>query len=267
MRGAQEGTQGAELTSTEKWQNMLEEVQLDGGPSNGVQASTSQSPAMTAASTPNDVPDAVNEPSESSIPPMDGQSIETNVPATVEGQIIGSQAIEGQVEEERQSSQTIRAEPLADRHNLSLWFPQIDHDEKESWRIWLSRRSRALMLQIGITVLVLVVNFTLTFIAFSRYPSMNGVGLIYSGDCSTVARLDQWIHLLINVMSTGMLSASNYCMQLQAAPTRADVDAAHRRNRWLDIGIPSLRNLGQIRGWRMCGWLLLAFSSVPLHLL
>ncbi|KAK6219148.1 hypothetical protein LQW54_002397 [Pestalotiopsis sp. IQ-011] len=54
------------------------------------------------------------------------------------------------------------------------------------------------MLQIGITVLVLVVNFTLTFIAFSRYPSMNGVGLIYSGDCSTVARLDQWIHLLIN---------------------------------------------------------------------
>ncbi|KAI0167247.1 hypothetical protein BJ166DRAFT_589777 [Pestalotiopsis sp. NC0098] len=172
---------------------MLEEVQSDGGPSNGVQASTSQSAAMTAASIPSDVPDSVNEPSESSIPPIEGQSIETDVPATVEGQIIGSQAIEGQVEEETQSSQTIRAEPLADRHNLSWWFPQIDHDEKESWRIWLSRRSRALMLQIGITVLVLVVNFTLTFIAFSRYPSTNGVGLIYSGDCSTVARLDQWI--------------------------------------------------------------------------
>lgn len=252
---------------------MLEgEVQsMEGGPSNGVQASTFQSPAMTETPIPDDVPDAVSEVSEPRNPPPEDQSMEINVSnATeghvVEGQAIESQAIEGQVNE-RQSSQTIRAEPLADRHNLSWWFPQIDHDEKESWRIWLSRRSRALMLQIGITVLVLVVNFTLTFIVFSRYPSMNGVGLIYSGDCNTVARLDQWIHLLINVMSTGMLSASNYCMQLQAAPTRADVDAAHRRNRWLDIGIPSLRNLGQIRGWRLCGWLLLAFSSVPLHLL
>lgn len=64
-----------------------------------------------------------------------------------------------------------------------------------------------------------------------------------------------------------MLSASNYCMQLQAAPTRANVDRAHTDNRWVDIGVPSLRNLKFIGNWRRFAWVLLAFSSVLIHLM
>jgi hypothetical protein len=80
-----------------------------------------------------------------------------------------------------------------------------------------------------------------------------------------VKRLDLWLHLLINLLSTGLLMASNYCMQLQAAPTRADIDRAHARGQWLDIGVPSLRNFGKIGRWRKFTWLLLAFSSLPIH--
>lgn len=156
---------------------------------------------------------------------------------------------------------------FADRKTLSGWFPQIKHDEDNSWRMWLSRRSRALMLQIGIIGVILMTNLGVTIFAVTSYGSRNGVGLIYNGDCSTVKKLDQWLHLLINLLGTGMLSASNYCMQLQAAPTRADVDRAHRDGKWLDIGIPSPRNLKYLSSWRRVSWTLLALTSIPIHLM
>jgi aryl carrier-like protein len=69
------------------------------------------------------------------------------------------------------------------------------------------------------------------------------------------------------VLSTGMLSASNFCIQLQASPTRADVDHVHKHNNWLDIGVPSLRNLRYISWWRLISYVILALSSLPIHLM
>jgi hypothetical protein len=82
-----------------------------------------------------------------------------------------------------------------------------------------------------------------------------------------VKNLDLWVHLLINILSTGMLSASNFCMQLQAAPTRANVDQAHENNEWMDIGVSSYRNLKYISKSRKVAWALLAVSSLPIHFL
>jgi hypothetical protein len=160
-----------------------------------------------------------------------------------------------------------RASRFAKKSELSWWFPQIEDDEKRSWRIWLSKRSRALLVNTGIVSSILTVNFSLTVFAVSQYGSQNGVGTIYEGSCDTVQKLDLWLHLLINLLGTGMLSASNYCMQLQAAPTRENVDEAHKIGKWLDIGVPSLRNLWYISNWRRFSWILLALSSVPIHLM
>lgn len=156
---------------------------------------------------------------------------------------------------------------FADRQTLSGWFPQIENDENNSWRIWFSRRSRALLIQIGIIGLILTTNLVVTIFAVTSYGSRNGVGLIYESDCSTVKQLDQWIHLLINLLGTGMLSASNYCMQLQASPTRENVDKAHGDGKWLDIGISSPRNLKYLSSWRRVSWALLALTSIPIHLM
>lgn len=161
-----------------------------------------------------------------------------------------------------------RASRVAGIIDLSQWFPQIsDNEESTQWRIWWSRRSRALMVQIVVIISILVSNLALTIVAVNRYDSESGVGLIYEGDCTTVAKLNLWLHLLINLLSTGMLSASNYCMQLQAAPTRRDINRAHGGNKWLDIGVPSVRNLAHISNWRRLSWFLLAFSSIPIHLM
>lgn len=133
-------------------------------------------------------------------------------------------------------------------------------------------------MQISLISAILAANLALTIFAVTHYGSQNGVGTIYEGDCNRVKTLDQWLHLLINLLSTGMLSASNYCMQLQAAPTRADIDRAHQarsheenrahqEGQWLDIGVPSLRNLRYISAWRRVAWALLAISSIPIHLM
>jgi hypothetical protein len=73
--------------------------------------------------------------------------------------------------------------------------------------------------------------------------------------------------LLINALSTILLSASNYTMQCLSAPTRSEVDDAHSTGKWLDIGVPSVRNLGRIARKRVILWWLLGASSLPLHLL
>ena len=78
--------------------------------------------------------------------------------------------------------------------------------------------------------------------------------------------LNFWLHMVINILSTSLLGASNYSMQCLSAPTRRDIDKAHSKRTWLDIGIPSYRNLAGISRLRLGLWCLLALSSIPLHL-
>ncbi|KAI4197238.1 MAG: hypothetical protein LQ350_006069 [Teloschistes chrysophthalmus] len=78
--------------------------------------------------------------------------------------------------------------------------------------------------------------------------------------------MSMWLHLAINILGTALLSASNYCMQCLSAPNRQEVDRAHQRQVALDIGVPSLRNLRHISRKRLLLWILLAISSIPLHL-
>ncbi|KAL9626699.1 MAG: hypothetical protein Q9164_007815 [Protoblastenia rupestris] len=64
-----------------------------------------------------------------------------------------------------------------------------------------------------------------------------------------------------------LLSSSNYCMQILSAPTRKEIDNAHARRKWLDIGVPSVRNLKNVARKKVVMWWLLGLSSLPLHLM
>lgn len=114
---------------------------------------------------------------------------------------------------------------------------------------------------------VLSINSMLTLWASIRYGNSGGLATIQEGSCQNTKILSLWLHLAINVLSTILLSASNYCMQCLSSPTREEVDKAHRKQVWLDIGVPSVRNLYQISGYRIALWCALALSGVPLHLL
>lgn len=143
-------------------------------------------------------------------------------------------------------------------------------DVRASWKqgqTWVSKRSRSLVAQITLVSAVLIINLSLTIYANFNYRTVEAVGVLYKSDCGTVRKLNLWLHLLIRILSTLMLSASNFCMQVQSAPTRADTDVAHGKGTWLDIGLHSPRNFFYIRGWKCVSWAVLGITSLPTNML
>ena len=112
-----------------------------------------------------------------------------------------------------------------------------------------------------------VFSINLAFTIWSSATWHTSMGNLYEGDCNRVKALNSAVHVLINILSTILFSASNYCMQCLSAPTRSAVDKAHTQGEWLDIGIPSMRNLRHIKRQDLILWLLLALTSLSLHLL
>jgi hypothetical protein len=124
------------------------------------------------------------------------------------------------------------------------------------------------------TFTILIINIVMLGMASSippiaidpdEKPSGN-IRSVKQGECDEIKKLGIGLHLLINIVSTLLLGASNYCMQTISAPTRQDIDDAHSRGLFMDIGIPSIRNLRMIKTRRLIVWLCLGLSSIPLHL-
>lgn len=101
----------------------------------------------------------------------------------------------------------------------------------------------------------------------SRNQSHGGVAIIYSGTCVTARRISLWSHLTINILGSILFAACNTCMQCLTAPTRDEIDKAHAKYVWVDVGVNTIRNLKIIPSSRRFTWACLALSSVPLHLL
>lgn len=124
---------------------------------------------------------------------------------------------------------------------------------------------RAIWLGFATAGTVLILNVAALAYAASRSRNFLGNATISNGSCVTSKRVSCGLHMLINILSTLLLGASNQAAQYVGSPTRAEVDAAHRKSPWVDIGIPSLRNLRSISGVRVILWFILMCSSFPLH--
>ena len=118
-----------------------------------------------------------------------------------------------------------------------------------------------------VATMVLIINLSFTIWAVLSFKTQSGLGTLYDGSCKRTRTLTFWVHLAINVFSTLLLGASNYSMQCLSSPTRGEIDKAHGQSIWLDIGVPSVRNLRRLSPIRVALWWLLAISSIPLHLL
>ena len=139
-----------------------------------------------------------------------------------------------------------------------VWWRRIFHFN--GWRVGVSWCA-------GATATVLLINVIATISASAKYGTPNGIGTLQDGKCDKAKKVSLWLHFVINALSTTLLAASNYCMQCLSAPTREEVDKAHRKGKFLDIGVPSVRNLFHISRLRRLLWWLLAISGIPLHLL
>lgn len=126
---------------------------------------------------------------------------------------------------------------------------------------WLSGWRVGTYTASGVTLLSFVINPSTGIWLRRRSNPDSTLVEVSHGSCDTVSRMDTWIHLLIDLISTLLLRGSNYCMQCLCVPTRSEVDKAHAAGRRLNIGLQSFINLRNA-GWkRLTLWWLLASSS------
>jgi hypothetical protein len=159
---------------------------------------------------------------------------------------------------------------------LNLWRRRVDQPDEitflKSSSTGKSNRSQGwrfgvLMCTVS-TCVVLVVNTSLATWALAQHGwGQDGQPILHEGKCDTTSKISTGLHLLINAMSTALLSSSSYCMQCLSAPTRQELNLAHKKRSWLDIGVLSPRNIRSISKSRRWRWLILGLSTAPLHLL
>ncbi|KAJ7832670.1 hypothetical protein B0H14DRAFT_2802673, partial [Mycena olivaceomarginata] len=136
---------------------------------------------------------------------------------------------------------------------LSKYIPALS---QEIPRDGMAKRSAMFKMQLAVAALVLVANVAGTAWAGAAYPpDRRGIGTFLTA-----------LHVLLNVLSTLLLGAGNYCMQLLASPSRSEADNAHACGVALDIGVPSIKNLRHIDGKRVVGWSAIGVTATLLHL-
>jgi hypothetical protein len=124
------------------------------------------------------------------------------------------------------------------------------------------------IIALGISIFVLITNIILLIIGSRKNGGyVNGICTLNHGNAGPIQSQGLTYHIIINILSTALLTSSNYCMQILSAPSREELDWAHAHGTWLDIGIISFRNLRYVKRERLVFWLILGLSSLPLHLL
>ncbi|KAJ5769280.1 hypothetical protein N7520_003839 [Penicillium odoratum] len=148
---------------------------------------------------------------------------------------------------------------------IAPFYPEADphHPRAQTFRTWHTRRDIVLYTCCLIAILVFVLNLVTLLLGRRHFTG----GRVFYGNCSTSSRLSTLIHIAINILSSLLLFASNNCLQMLVAPTRKEIDQAHKEKRWLDIGKLSIRNLLHIDRKRLVVSLILVLSSIPLHFL
>ena len=195
-----------------------------------------------------------------------GSSFTSTNPYSNENQInneTSQQPAEEILFDESGARQVGEIEPeFASATRLSAFIPDAARD-KHKPPAWTDRRGVVLLTICVTAVLIFLTNLVATALLYKLYSSAT----IFRGDCNVASNIDIGLHGVINIFSTLLLGASNLSMQYLAAPTRNEVDQAHKDYKWLDIGVPSIRNMRHIARWRRAVWCLLGLSSLPLHFL
>jgi hypothetical protein len=128
---------------------------------------------------------------------------------------------------------------------------------------WQAGLLRAFLL----SLVALLVNISVYAWLYRTHEASSGTATIQQGSCRTIRAANTGIHAALNVLSTMILGASTYAMQGMTAPTRDEVDTAHAQGKWMEIGTQSVRNLFYVRRRNIWVWILLAFTSLPFHLM
>ena len=121
---------------------------------------------------------------------------------------------------------------------------------EKGWRQFLVGWRAGVALNTLLAFLILLVDFVCLIVAGSRGSPDSGKSVIFAGPCVTASGISWGIYAVFNLFALVLIAGANYVFQVLGSPTRTEVAVAHFRRRWLDVGVPSFRNLGQIGSGR-----------------
>ncbi|THC99990.1 hypothetical protein EYZ11_000569 [Aspergillus tanneri] len=148
------------------------------------------------------------------------------------------------------------------------WMKRMHFPEGEEWvkGVVFSTRWVGLVLIINVILFIVAVVMGYSGSRSSNDKSTMSTA-IYDGRCSVSGGWATGLHALINILSTALLATSSYTMQCLSAPSREDIDKAHAKGEWLDVGTFSYRNVAAMDIRRKVIWLVLLLTSIPIHLM
>jgi hypothetical protein len=103
----------------------------------------------------------------------------------------------------------------------------------------------------AISFAILVATIVCLTLAVARAQMLGGEMAIFVGGCRRASQISWGLLAAINILVVVLVAIANYIFQILGSPTRAEVAAQHDMKRWLDIGIPSVRNLRAVSGGRV----------------
>lgn len=102
-----------------------------------------------------------------------------------------------------------------------------------------------------ISFLILILTIICLTVALGKAQMFGGEEMIFDGTCAQASQINFGLHVLINIVVVALVAIGNYAFQVLSSPTRREVASMHDLKRWMDIGIPSVRNLRGINGSRV----------------
>lgn len=115
--------------------------------------------------------------------------------------------------------------------------------------------------------LVLLVYVTFLIWIYTNLQVRHGVAEISSGTCPQISKKAAYAHFVASAFAILLFAVGTHASQILLSPTRAEVENAHARDRWLHIGVGGLRNMKWIHKRRLIKALLLVMASLLLPFL
>lgn len=106
-----------------------------------------------------------------------------------------------------------------------------------------------------------------TFFSGNETQSFTVNYFFYAGSCETTRMANLGIHLGLNFAATLVFSSAIFAMQVLNSPTREEVDAAHAKGKYVEIGVPSVSNVLVLSRFKIIAWIVLAVFALPVHML
>ncbi|KIL96264.1 hypothetical protein FAVG1_01008 [Fusarium avenaceum] len=134
--------------------------------------------------------------------------------------------------------------PGAEREKMLMdERPQSTRSLTTGWRAGIA-------VNMFLAFLILVASVTCLILASVKGHMSTWESSLMEGSSMTVDGIARGVGAAVNLLAIVLIAGANYVVQILNSPTRAEIDNAHTSFKWLDVGIPSLRNLSLISSTR-----------------